>query len=98
VLSAILEKEVRILSASVGVLVQNYPTILPIKKLFLSLIEKGYLPKHAAESLNLFWELRNQIVHGHTPAVPERDILRVLDIGISLLRMIRIMLFETNKR
>jgi ribonuclease HepT-like protein len=50
--------------------------------------DKGLLPQSAADSLKRFWDLRNRIVHGRAE-VDEKEILRVLDIGIDLLKTIR---------
>lgn len=92
-LSSILEKEIRILAGCLGAL----PAVrtVPATQVFRSLIEKGYLPKHTNESLKMFWELRNEIVHGHTPK-DNRNILMVLDVGLVLLNTIRAIPHEVN--
>jgi len=92
-LSSILEKEIRILAGCLGAL----PTVraVPATQVFRSLIEKGYLPKHTNESLKMFWELRNEIVHGHTPK-DNRNILMVLDVGLVLLNAIKAIPHEVN--
>ena len=92
-LSSVLEKEIRILAGCLGAL----PVVkaVPATQVFRNLIEKGYLPKHTNESLKMFWELRNEIVHGHTPK-NDRNILMVLDVGLVLLNTIKAIPHEVN--
>lgn len=92
-LSSILEREVRLLAGSLGQLKSG--SRIPATRLFLVLVEKGYLPKHTTESLKIFWELRNQIVHGQV-STDARNILRVLDIGLVLLKTIQSIPHEIN--
>jgi hypothetical protein len=91
-LSSILEREIRVLAGSLGYLeAQRTSTV----QLFRVLVNKGIMPDHTLKSLGMFWELRNQIVHGPAPK-DERHILRVLDIGLVLLRTIKSIPHETN--
>lgn len=92
-LSSILEREVRVLAGSLGQLGQRSRSAAT--QLFRVLVEKGYLPAHTTKSLQIFWELRNQIVHGHTPK-EDRNVLKVLDIGLVLLRTIKSIPHEVN--
>lgn len=92
-LSSILEREIRVLAGSLGQLGKRSRS--PTTQLFRILVEKGYLPAHTTKSLEIFWELRNQIVHGHAPK-EDRNALRVLDIGLVLLRTINSIPHETN--
>jgi uncharacterized protein YutE (UPF0331/DUF86 family) len=85
-LATTLEREVRLLAASLGQAPSKRPGSLP--QLFSMLTAEGLVPKHTAQSLRSFWELRNQIVHGHD-VESGKDVLRVLDIGLDLLRTIR---------
>lgn len=88
-----LEMEVRLLAASLGQLESKRHISLP--QMFSTLVEKGYVPKHIAESLSSFWELRNRIVHGRGDET-EKDIQRVIDIGLVLLKTIRSIPHEIN--
>ena len=92
-LSSILERETRVLAGSLGHLSQRSRASAP--QLFRHLIAKGYLPAHTTKSLQIFWELRNQIVHGHGD-YDVRNALKVLDIGLDLLRTIKSIPQEIN--
>ena len=92
-LSSILERETRRLAATLGQLGQRGRWAPPALTRILA--EKGYLPDHVTKSLQLFWDLRNQIVHGHAPS-KDLNILRVLDIGLVLLRTIKSIPHEVN--
>lgn len=88
-----LEREVRLLAASLGQLESKRH--ISLIQVFSMLVEKGYVPKHTAESLQSFWELRNRIVHGRGEE-SDKDIRRVLDIGLVLLKTIRSIPHEIN--
>ena len=92
-LSSILEREIRVLAGSLGQL--EHRSRSPVTQLFRVLVDKGYLPAHTTKSLQIFWELRNQIVHGHAPQ-DERNVLKVLDIGLVLLKTIKSIPHEIN--
>lgn len=92
-LALTLEREVRLLAGSLGQLEQKRHVSL--LQAFLVLVEKGYVPKHIAESLRSFWELRNRIVHGRGDE-SEKNIRRVLDSGLVLLKTIRSIPHEIN--
>jgi hypothetical protein len=93
-LSALLERELRLLLGDMGILPGN-DRFHPIMATGL-LINKGYLPKNTITSLQKFWELRNKLVHGQFPA-EKREILAVIDIGLSLLRTLRSIPHEINR-
>jgi len=88
-----LEREVRLLAGSLGQLEQKRHVSL--LQVFSVLVEKGYVPKHTAESLHNFWELRNRIVHGRGDE-SDKNIRRVLDSGLVLLKTIRSIPHEIN--
>lgn len=88
-----LEREVRLLAASLGQL--DSRRHVSLFQMFSMLVEKGYVPRHTAESLRSFWELRNRIVHGHGEE-SDKDVHRVLDIGLVLLKTIRSIPHEIN--
>ena len=81
-----LEREVRLLAASLGQL--DSRRHVSLFQMFSLLVEKGYVPRHTADSLRSFWELRNRIVHGRGEE-SDKDVRRVLDIGLVLLKTIR---------
>lgn len=60
-----------------------------------------YLGKNAAvsqsllKSLQLFWDVRNKIVHGHAD-VSQDDAIRAIDIGLTVLSAIRAIPHEKN--
>ena len=85
-LSSILEREVRTLA--VRFLGQQHPNLkMSFLKLCQILISENYLPPHIAQSLKVFSELRNKIVHGNISKGDE-NVIKVLDIGLSLLETI----------
>lgn len=92
-LSALLEKELRLLLGSLGYLAKGERFSAP--KAVDRLSESGNLPRNTTQSLRIFWDLRNKIVHGHSTP-DEREVLSVLDIGISLLRTVRAIPHEIN--
>ncbi len=81
-LSREIEREIVNITASMGLLkeIQNKP----ISHKFQLLIESKYLADSILQSVKTFWDLRNKIVHGKT-IEDEKQIIRVLDIGTSLL-------------
>jgi len=92
-LSSILEREIRVLAGSLGYL--KYRVQIPITQLFRIMVEKGFLPKHTSDSLKIFWDIRNQIVHGKKTE-DDRIIIKFLDIGLDLLRTVRSIPHEIN--
>lgn len=91
-LSSVLEREIRVLAGSLG---QSSQRRVAATHLFSILVEKGYLPQHITKSLKIFWDLRNRIVHGHEKE-DERNIVKVLDIGLVLLKTIKSIPHEIN--
>jgi len=93
-LSSILEKEIRTLAGTLGHLggQKRRMTSLEIYQL---LVDKGYLPPNTTNALKIFWNLRNQIVHGHLRD-EDKNTLRVLDIGLTLLKTIKSIPHEIN--
>lgn len=100
-LSALLERETRKLAISIGAISEEEARRLNFTRHVEILINKGYLPEHLSKALNIFTKLRNQIIHGHVPHYEDENILRVLDIGMSLLKVIRFIpldVVESNDR
>ena len=88
-----LEKTIKTLYASMGMLNEkNY--ITPQQALEI-MIQKGYIPKHTATSLDIFRKLRNAIVHGQDNS-DEKEVIRVLDTGMMLLQTLKSIPHETN--
>lgn len=92
-LSSLIEKELQQLSTSLGL--TNSQTRIPVPSLTRLLVEKGYLPKNTYNSLQIFWNLRNQIVH-MPEVVNNASILGTLDSGISLLKTLKEVPREIN--
>jgi len=85
-LSNILENESKAILGFMGLLPSN--SRISVYRAIQSLSERGLLPESAISSLKKFWDLRSKIVHGKAQ-LDEKEILRVLDIGIDLLKTIR---------
>lgn len=84
-LSSVLEREIRLLVSSLGAIPRNRVSAI---QLFEILIKKGYLPPNTTKSIKIFWNLRNEIVHGYI-GNDERNIIQVIDSGIVLLKTIK---------
>lgn len=82
ILSREIEKELRHIAASSGILkdVQNKS----VAYTFQVLVERKQLADSILKSVKIFWDLRNKIVHG-LDIEDEKQIIRVLDIGTNLL-------------
>jgi len=85
VLAAEIEREVRQILASTGLL--RGRRHVPVEQAFAELDADGTLPKHVPSSLRLFWSIRNRLAHGHDTNTG--DILSAIDSGIALLRALR---------
>jgi hypothetical protein len=92
-LSSVLEKQIRVLAASLGQLDRG--SRISATLLFRDLVNKGYLTVHMTKSLQIFWDLRNQIVHGHSQQ-NAHNVLKILDIGLVLLKTIKTIPHEIN--
>lgn len=86
-LSNLIENESTAILGSMGFLPQH-PRRLSAYGTIQELEVRGLLPKNTIKSIKQFSDLRNRIVHGKG-IIDEKEILRVLDIGIVLLRTIR---------
>lgn len=85
-LATIIEKNIRLLAGSLGFI--DVKSTISVKQIFKILVESGDVPKHAIKSLQIFWELRNKIVHGRN-VKDTKMILEILDIGLDLLKSIK---------
>jgi hypothetical protein len=90
-LAAQLEKRVRELFAATGwgdgKRVRLWEAIEKLRK-------QGSLPEHVTETLKLFLDARNKLVHGHDAT--DEDIFRAIDSGVLLLRSIEAIPIEQN--
>lgn len=93
ILAREIEKEIRELYATMGML--NDRNYVNPRQALEVMIQKGYIPKHTAGSLEIFQKLRNTIVHGYE-ASDEKEVIRVLDIGMTLLQTLKAIPHETN--
>lgn len=81
-LSREIEREIFQIAASLGLLnqIQNKP----IAYSFELLVNSNYLSESILNSVKIFWDIRNKIVHGKT-LDDEKLTIRVLEIGTTLL-------------
>lgn len=86
-LSATIEKEMREWLYKTGHYKENIN--LPVRDQFIILSQKGLIPANTVSSVKIFFELRNKIVHGLHVAEDDKNIIRVIEIGITLLNAIR---------
>lgn len=94
VLAREIEKEIRKLIGSLGLLKgENYRSV---HQSFEALEQRGSLPKHTIGALKIFWKLRNEVVHGKE-IDNEKNVIRVLDIGMTLLRTLKSIPHEINR-
>lgn len=91
-LGTLLEAALREVASSTGLVNPTAP--LGPQALLRRLEKMGRLPPQTGHSLDVFWDVRNTIVHGRAP-VDDHEVLRVLDIGLSLLRIVRAIPHET---
>ena len=85
-LAAAVEREVRNLLAQTGWVpidpALNFPEVM--RK---TTEDRGYFPESLTSSLRVFWSIRNSILHLPGP-VPSREIIKAVDLGMSILRMV----------
>lgn len=92
-LASQLEQEARQLLASVGH--SKGQRYIPFAQAMDILSKQfGGFPGHIPNSLKLFWETRNQIVHGVD--ADKGEILRAIDSGITILKTLKAFPRETN--
>ncbi len=90
-LASEMEREVRELLASLGLL--GGRQYVSFREAIKRLQEYG-LPGHVPSSVDLFWQTRNRLVHGH--GATDDDILRAIDSGITILKALQAIPHETN--
>lgn len=91
-LAAEIEKEAKQTLASIGKLKGRKGVNL---RQAIDELDNHYgLPRHISSSLRLFWETRNNIIHGGE--TDERNILSAIDSGVSILKSLQALPRETN--
>lgn len=80
-----IEKEILEIAASTGHL--SIFLGKPISKTFELLVENNLISKDILASVRIFWDLRNQIIHGRN--VDDKNLIQVLDIGVTLLKTLK---------
>lgn len=83
-----IEKEIRSFIASTGLLSEI--KVITIKPAFDLLVERKFIPSSLQESVAIFWDLRNKIIHGKK-IEDDGQLIRVLDIGVQLLNTLKSM-------
>ncbi len=78
-----LERELRALLAQTGTSVRR----MSVGKMIATGEERNTLPTEVAESMRLFWSLRNDIVHGASRP-KEAELLRAVDSGVTILKLL----------
>jgi hypothetical protein len=89
-----LERAIRNLAAQLGV---ENPYSAPLRNVLDQLIRRGSLPESARSSLDVFWQVRNRVVHAGPEPLGEADLTTIIDIGISLLRVVASVPHETYR-
>lgn len=92
-LASLLEREVRVLLGSSGHMEAGLKMTLPQAVQFL--VEQGLLPQNTISSLRIYWDLRNEVIHGNRRSGDE-EIASVLDMGVALLKAVRAVPHEVN--
>jgi uncharacterized protein YutE (UPF0331/DUF86 family) len=74
----------------------NNQNVISVKQSFLFLIKNWALPNNLSSSIDIFLDIRNKIIHSHW-MVSDDEILRMVDLWLSLLKSIRAIPHEINK-
>lgn len=85
-LGTLIEASLREVAAASGL--ADPTASLGPQALIRRLAATGRLLPNTEQSLDIFWQVRNRVVHGRG-VVPDEEALSVLDIGLSLLRLVR---------
>lgn len=65
-----------------------------LRQAFEFMDKKGWIPKHTMSAVEIFWDLRNRLVHGGEEE--SSKIIGVLDMGMTLLRTLKSIPHETK--
>jgi hypothetical protein len=83
-LSAKTEKAAHEFATDAGIDRSN--RLRPLSHLIRALVQAEQLPSDAGEALDLFYHVRNRIVHGHD--ADDDEIARAIDSGTRLLKLL----------
>lgn len=92
-LAAAIERELRVLGASLGL-----PAVARPRSVHHSvdiLEKRGAVPASTASAVRVFWNVRNQLVHGGEAS--KAELLTAVDIGLSILRTLQAVPRETHR-
>ena len=91
-ISSELERRVRHILGSSG---QAVPDVRSSLQAMTAEIASRYgVPRFFESSLRMFMDIRNKIIHGGE--VKEEDVIRAIDVGITLFKIVDLMPVETN--
>lgn len=91
-LASEIEREVREVIASMGL--HEGRQFITLRQGLEILRQREALPTHVGDSVRLFWNVRNRLVHGHQTT--DDDILRAIDSGTTILKAIQAIPQEVN--
>lgn len=91
-LASEIERELRELLASLGLL--RGRQYVPFREAIQILQQHSGLPEHVTSSIELFWNVRNRLVHGH--GATDDDLIRAIDSGTTILKALQAIPRETN--
>ncbi len=92
ILAAEIEKEARLILASVGKI--DGRSHIPITQAIRVLDSHYGLPRFLSSSLNLFWDTRNKLIHGRD--TEDGNVLSALDSGITILKSLQALPRQLN--
>jgi hypothetical protein len=94
-LSSEIEREARLLLASMGLLRNTYP--VSFLKMIGIIIERKLAPVEIIDSVKMFWDIRNKLVHGiRNGSESEDDLIKIIDIGLRILEILKSIPHEIN--
>lgn len=73
----------------------NYQAAVPFPRTVDLADQKKLFPIALSSSLRVFWDIRNQVAHS-TKDFPAEELLRIIDIGTSIIMMLDGIPHETN--
>jgi hypothetical protein len=89
-----LERALRALAGQLGI---ERASVLLLGRLVEALVRHGALGLSATSSFELFWKARNRIIHSAPGGLEEAEAVTVIDVGLSLLKLVRAVPHETYR-
>jgi hypothetical protein len=89
-----IERSLRELAAQLGL--PDYQRT-SLSALMTALVQRGAIGASTVSSLDVFWQVRNRLVHGQEREISEAEAATMIDIGLSLLGLINAVPHETYK-